>query len=161
VIDLGSEIEKVRPMAYRYLRRFGLIHEDAEDAIQDAALSVLKTSKPFEGRSKFSSYFTQAAINASRMQHRGRTRLQRLGIRVPLDEALRLKSADNPESDAAWAEVTAKLMHAIEELPWKVREAVVCYYFHAETIRRTGEMLHISYAAAKARIHRGRHLLAA
>lgn len=160
MIDLASEIERVRPRAYKYLiHRFRLTMEDAEDAVEDAILSALKTTVPFAGRAKFSTYFVRIAINAAKMQHRGSIRVRRFGQRVPIDEALTLASRDNPERDASRAELHRLLAERIEHLPGVCQQTMRVFYLQGHTLEETAAICGIAYNTVKCRLSRGRRRL--
>jgi len=159
IIDLAAEIENAKQMAFNYLvGRFRMTGEDAEDAIQDACLSLLKTSKPFEGRAKFASYFLSVVINAARMQKRATNRrVQRRSVRI--DFALELPGTDNPLHEFRTKEQREWVLRKLSMLPPILREAMLAYYLKEKSVAETAKALGISLSGVKARLKRGRALI--
>jgi RNA polymerase sigma factor (sigma-70 family) len=156
VIDVAAEIERSRHIAFHYLlRRFRMSGEDAEDAIQDACLSLLKTSKPFEGRSKFTSYFVSIVINAARMQKRATNNpLHRRSL--PLEFALGVPGTHDLLLEFKTKEQRKWIMEEINKLPPVFRKTMLTYYLQDKSVGETAEALGISISAVKARLKRGR-----
>jgi len=156
VIDLAAETERAKSIAFNYLlRRFRMTHEDAEDVIQDACLSLLKTSKPFEGRSKFTSYFVAIVINAALMQKRA-TNSPLHTRSVPIDFALQVPSTHNPLHELETKKRREWILRKLSTLRPIFREAILMYYVKEKTVGETGKPLGISRSAVKARLKRGR-----
>ena len=155
-MNLASEIEQAKPMAMKYIvSKFRLSREDAEDAFQDACVSLLKSSKPFEGRSLFRTYLTAIVINAVRMQKRKcENAMNRLS--VPISQDLAVPAADDPLYDLEIKARREWVLHKIDGLRPIVRSAVLTYYFEHKTVEETARTLGISIAATKARLKRGR-----
>jgi RNA polymerase sigma-70 factor (ECF subfamily) len=158
-IDIATEIEHAKHVAFNYIvRRFRMSGDDAEDAIQDACLSLLKTSRPFEGRAKFASYFLSVVINAARMQKRTLNR----GVQkrsVCIDFAIGVPSTSNPLQELRAKEQRKWILRKLSRLPPMLREAMFAYYLKERRVAETAKTLGISPSAVKARLKRGRALI--
>lgn len=157
-MNLGAEIEASMPLAMNYLiRHYGSSIEEAEDSVQDAALSILRTTKPFEGRSRFRTYFLTAAINAARQRFRSRER--------HAEETLDGKDfpcADDQLRDYVTAEEHALLIQWINGIPHAaVRMAMDAHYLEDKSVAEISAGLGISIPAVKSRLNRGRKFLIA
>ncbi|OGG51119.1 hypothetical protein A2763_02140 [Candidatus Kaiserbacteria bacterium RIFCSPHIGHO2_01_FULL_54_36] len=54
--NIGAALNEMRPKLVRFAMRLGASHEDAEDAVQDTMLAVLKNSDAFDGESTFDTW---------------------------------------------------------------------------------------------------------
>lgn len=139
------------------LRALGNV-ADAEDVLQEAMLSAFRALPRFEGHSRFSTWLTRIVINAAL------TRKRALKVRVavsfeetkdsvaaPLSESFSRRIL-NPEEEFARTELREQLASKMEELSPSLRAAFV---------KETAERLGLTSSAAKVRVWRARHRLAA
>jgi RNA polymerase sigma-70 factor (ECF subfamily) len=131
---------------------------DAEDAVQEAFLSAFRHLGQFRGESNPRTWLYRITVNAA---------LQRVRER-PLREYLEEPSAlvDYPEDwsrraedPATVAELRAQVETALSNLAPDFRAAVVLRDVEGLSAREAAQILEISEAALKSRLHRGRLLL--
>jgi len=153
----------------RHQRRvFGLMvrmlgnREDAEDASQDAFLSLYRHGKRFRGESRFSTFVYRVAANAAlnhrRSLGRARARSQELGRQQAGGAALPSAPRD-PEDSAGGAEIQRVVQQALLELPFDLRIAVVLSDLEGQSGRDIAQALQIPEGTVKSRAHRGRTAL--
>lgn len=154
--------------AYRLAIRITGSRQDAEEAIQDAFWSVIRKIETFRGDSGFGSWLYRIVANAAYGTLRrgcGR-RLDR-----SLDEALPVfdEQGRPPEPITDWSprvddpslqsELRTVLTAALDELPAEYRAVVVLRDVEGLSYREVGEVLGITVASTKARVHRARLFL--
>ncbi len=154
--------------AYRLAIRITGSRQDAEEAIQDAFWSVIRKIETFRGDSGFGSWLYRIVANAAYGTLRrgcGR-RLDR-----SLDEALPVfdEQGRPPEPITDWSprvddpslqsELRTVLTAALDELPPEYRAVVVLRDVEGLSYREVGEVLGITVASTKARVHRARLFL--
>ena len=140
---------------------------DAEDVLQEAMLSAFRALPRFEGHSRFSTWLTRIVINAAL------TRKRALKVRVavsfedtkdsmaaPLSESISRRIL-NPEVEFARTELREQLASKIFELSPSLRAAFVLRQVEGYSMKETAERLGLTSSAAKVRVWRARHRLAA
>jgi RNA polymerase sigma-70 factor (ECF subfamily) len=152
--------------AYRLAARITGNAEDAEEAVQDAILNVVRKIDTFRGESAFGSWFHRIVCNAAY----GRRRTQP-SIEIPLEEMLPAfdehgrhaslfrdwsSSVDDP---AVQKQLRDVLTSAIDELPPHYRAAIVLRDVEGLSTAEVAEALGIPVQTAKTRAHRARLLL--
>jgi RNA polymerase sigma-70 factor, ECF subfamily len=143
-------------------RRIVRNNEDAEDVLQDAALSAYVHFGQFNGRSSFSTWLMRIAINASLM----RLRKNRLCTTVSLDvyregyaDTIALEIADSaPTPDVIFAtqERMTLLERGISEIRPQLRKAIEFRGLREWSAKEAASELGISVSAAKTRLFRAR-----
>jgi len=136
----GGDDQAFREMVERYHARvyslsYGVLHnaEDAEEATQDAFLTLYRKIDTFDESRKFFSWFYRVALNAAY----SRARRRRPGVTVPIDDFVpRLKGGDGQGSPefAAWVdgiedetisrELAQRAEDFIQELPPAYRDVI-------------------------------------
>jgi RNA polymerase sigma-70 factor (ECF subfamily) len=147
---------------FRLLLRMLGNREDAEDAAQEAFLSLHRHGHRFRGDARFSTFVyrvaANAALNRRRSLGRARARQQELAERQAAGSDLPSSPRD-PEGAASGAEVQARVQAALLELPDDLRLAVVLYDLEGQSYRDIAEALGIPEGTVKSRIHRARGAL--
>lgn len=149
--------DKVYRLSYKILRH----EDDAAEALQDAFLSAYRGLGNFKAESTFSTWLYRIATNASLMKYR-----KRRDNHVSLDqsqsanedaEPLQLPdwSAQPPE-DLLTAETRQVMAEGIERLPEELRTVFVLRDIQELSNAEVAEILDLSVAAVKSRLHRGR-----
>jgi len=168
---LGGEThlfhELIRPhersvymMALSFLKN----QSDAEDVAQEAFLKAFRNLSSFRGESKFGTWMISITLNEAR------GRLRRMKV-VPME------SLDQPDEDGHvspallrdWREIPSEslerrevrqvLQVAIESLPAIYREIFLLRDVEELSIAEAAEVLHITAASVKVRLHRARMML--
>jgi RNA polymerase sigma-70 factor, ECF subfamily len=153
---------------YRLAVRITGNQHDAEEAVQDAFLSVVRKIDTFRGDSAFGSWVYRIVSNAAYEKVRRRPQAF---LEIPVDEVLPpfdedgrhagvltdwSSSLDDP---AVQAELRAVLSSAVSELPAHYRAVTVLYDVEGLSMAEVADALGITVPAAKTRAHRARLLL--
>lgn len=137
---------------------------DAEDAAQEAFLKAFRNLGKFRGDAKFSTWLISITLNEAR----SRLRQKKTAKTDSLDElnegghvspALLRDWREIPSEILDREEVRAMLQHAITDLPVIYREIFLLRDFEELSVNQSAEVLGISVAAAKVRLHRARMML--
>jgi|AntDryMetagUQ889_1029465.scaffolds.fasta_scaffold04805_2 RNA polymerase sigma-70 factor (ECF subfamily) len=143
----------------RVLYRITRDCEAAKDAVQEALVSAWRSIGGFEGRSRFSTWFTRIGINAAYSGMRGQRELtfdpqDGIGEQVP-------DWGSRPDEVFESREFLAAVDVALGELPTDYRTAVVLRDVEGYSTAEAAGMLGIEERALKSRLHRGRMALRA
>ena len=142
---------------------------DAQDVLQETFLAAYRGIGSFRGASRFSTWLFRIATNAARMQRRSRSRRPA----EPLDEYLPRFDAEGrhaatPEELAAASRaeeildrklLAERAREGLERLPEGHREAFVLRDLEEMTTEEVAELLGISSAGVRQRVHRARLML--
>ena len=147
---------------FRMLFRMLGTREEAEDATQEAFLSLHRHGHRFRREARFSTFLyrvaANAALNRRRTLGRARAREQALAVRQAAGSDLPSAPRD-PEGAASGSEVQSAVQEALQTLPPDLRAAVVLYDIEGQSYRDIAEALGIPEGTVKSRIHRGRQAL--
>ena len=135
---------------YRLALRMLGSSADAEDAAQEALVSAWRSIGGFRGTSSFGTWLYRITTNRC-LNHISARRPT-----APLDEALPGRASDGPAERAEEHERMSALGAAILRLPPEQRAALVLREFEGLSYDEVGEVLDITLAAVKGRIHRAR-----
>jgi RNA polymerase sigma-70 factor (ECF subfamily) len=151
-------------MAFRAIRRILPVEADAQDALQEACIRSYCKLSTFDGRAKFSTWFTRIAVNSALMIRRK----HKNGYEVtgkPEKNELLLMSVTDPRPDPL-SVIHAKeeyevLRHAIDSLPWILKESLQIRLNEDLSLNDLATRLHLSLPATKTRLLRAkRHVIA-
>jgi RNA polymerase sigma factor (sigma-70 family) len=128
----------------------------AEDAVQDAFVSLCAHWGGLRDPAAAPSYLRSAVIYRCRSTIRTLIRDRiKPGVR-PTEE-----SADSSEDAAMAHDDASRLVAAVQQLPRRQREVVVCRYFLELSVAETAMLLEIAVGSVKRHAHRGIGALAA
>jgi RNA polymerase sigma-70 factor (ECF subfamily) len=163
--DLGAFETLVRRhegRIFRMLMRMLGTREEAEDATQEAFLSLHRHGHRFRREARFSTFLyrvaANAALNRRRSLGRARARERELAVRQAAGDDLPSTPRD-PEGAATGAEAQRQVQQALLALPPDLRAAVVLYDIEGQSYRDIAEVLGVPEGTVKSRIHRGRQAL--
>ena len=153
--ELVSRYEsKVYSLALKMVRN----PEDAEDVLQDTFLRAYRGIKSFKGNSTFSTWIYRITANSALM----RLRKRQLPT-VSIDDA---DEREAPINIADWApgpveqmlnqETQTAMTEAIDALPPEFRQVFVLRDIEELSNAEVAEILDLSVAAVKSRLHRAR-----
>ena len=139
-------------------RRIAGSSRDADDAAQEAMISIVRGLPRFDGRAQFSTWAYRIATNAALDELRRRKR--RPALHVVSDEG----TAPEPVDPLADRQVTAigdrmAIDAALDELPEEFRAAVVLRDVADLDYAEIAEALGVPVGTVKSRIARGRNQL--
>lgn len=160
-LDLVRPYERsVYLLAYSVLRN----EADAEDTAQETVLKAFKHLDQLTSAEKFKSWVLQIAMNEARI----RRRKNRSHLYESIDEGMETEESDDfmPRQLADWREIPSEVLErkevreqlnkALYDLPDKYREIFLLRDVQRLDEEEAAEVLGISKAAAKARLHRAR-----
>ena len=161
--------ELVRAYGGRMLavaRRF-LAEEDAQDAVQDAFVSVTRSIGRFEGHARLSTWLHRIVVNAALMKIRTRRRRPEESIEELLPRFLEDGHQEHPASP--WRESTPDSLERqevrdlvrdkIQQLPESYRAVLLLRDIEERDTAETAELLGITPVNVKVRLHRARQAL--
>lgn len=151
-----------------YFLLFGMLKSEAEaeDAAQETAIKVFLNLHLFRGDAQFKTWVLSIARNEGLNRLRKQASRREDSIDAEIDEAdgdytpaVLTSWREIPAETLERKEVAALLREAIEALPEIYRNVVVLRDVQESSVREAAEVLCISEAAVKVRLHRARALL--
>ena len=130
---------------YWTIRRFVLIHDDANDVLQNTLLKAWNGLDSFHGDAKISTWLSRIAINES-LDFLRRRKQQTVSME---DVSIGLLADDYFDG----SEAEALLQEAIATLPDVQRTVFLLRYFEEKKYSEISQMLHTSEGALKASYH--------
>lgn len=130
----------------------------AEDAVQDAFVSVFAHWGGLHDVAAAPGYLRASVINRCRSSVRARVRARRRGDGAMGPVGVSVASSE--EAALAMDERT-RVIRALHRLPSRQREAVVCRYYLEFSVAQTAEVLQITQGSVKRHTHRGLKALSA
>jgi RNA polymerase sigma-70 factor, ECF subfamily len=160
-------VERYQARIYGFLARMCRSREDAKDALQDTFLSAFRAFDGFRGESSLSTWLYRIASNAClKARRRGKFEPERelsleefMPSREPGGPAQIVDWSSSPERALLEGELQQALERALAELPGPYRIVVVLRDHEGLSAEEVGEVLGLSVAAVKSRLHRGRLFL--
>lgn len=157
---LEALLERYQPRVYRFGMKMCRDQEDAEDVLQETLIAMARTIGDFRGASSVTTWLYTIArsfcIKKRRKSEFAPDHIESLDTEDGV-VALRLRDAGRtPEEEAAGRQVQEALESAITSLDSKYREVLILRDIEGLTAREVAEVLDISVAASKSRLHRAR-----
>lgn len=143
-------VEKYSSKLYWHIRRLVILHEDADDALQNTFINAWKNIKKFRNESSMYTWLYAIATNESLAIINKRTR----NSAVSLDDLGSFFA--NSHEGSTWFdgdEVQTKLQNAILQLPDKQRIVFNLKYFDDMPYEEMSKVLDTSVGALKASYH--------
>lgn len=148
-------------------RRFLGNDDDAQDAVQEAFLSAFKSLAAFDGRSQLSTWLHRIVVNASLMKLRTKKRHPEQSINDLLptfkpdghQQTPAARWKDSGPADSERSETQALVRQQIEKLPETYRTVLILRDIEEHDTEAVAQMLDVSVAAVKVRLHRARQAL--
>ncbi len=135
--------------AYNQARRLLGHPADADDAVQEAFLQLVRTVRRFDGSVAFAPWLGRLVHTACLRALRSRARLRR--ERAPM--------TDHERSDNDGDEQAETIRRAVAHLPERYRVPVALHYFGQLDLTQTAASLGLSVATVTVRLHRARERL--
>ncbi len=135
--------------------------EDAEDVLQETFLNVFRSLDRFRGDSSFSTWIYRIATNNALMRLRKLSHGEReLNDELPPPESMKRQALAShildPKDAFLEKEMLRELDKAVEKLPEKYRTIFLLRDVEEFPTDKTAQVLGISEAAVKSRLHRAR-----
>ncbi|MGH3441421.1 MAG: RNA polymerase sigma factor [Nitriliruptorales bacterium] len=145
------------------LRYFGNA-ADAEDATQDAFLSIARRADTFQGGSRLSTWIYRVAVNACNDLARKRARRPQ----TPVADVVRAVDAVEARDDIGWdpgdpvltAETASEVQRALLTLDDTSRSLLILVALQGLSYNEAAAALDVPVGTAKSRVHRARAQLA-
>lgn len=129
--------------------------QDALDLSQETFVRIYQHRARYRAGAKFSTWMFQIALNLARDHAR---RLSRRPT-AALDEAPEAATEEHPGRAATDAEAAAAVRHAIAQLPYELREAVLLSEFQDLSHAEIAEIVDATPKAVETRLYRAREKL--
>ena len=148
---------------YRAIRSILRDDSESEDVMQEAYVRAYEHLSQFEGRAQFSTWLTRIAVNEAlkRVVARGKfdslneERYEGEDENMPAFQS----NSPTPEANASRSELKELLEDAILALPRKYRAVLVLRDVEEMNTAETAEVLSLTEANVKVRLHRAHELL--
>lgn len=157
---LSRLLARYESRVYAFGMRLCREPEDARDVLQETMLTLARSADGFEGRSSLSTWLFTVARSFCIKQRRRRagapTHLESLDDTERFD-ATALPAPDRaPDDSAADRELAAAIDAALDRLEPTLRDVVVLRDIEGLSAPEAAEVLGVSVAATKSRLHRAR-----
>lgn len=152
------------PRLLAVARRFLRSEDDAQDAVQDAFLNAFRSIDSFEGQARISTWLHRIVVNASLMKLRTRRRKPEQSIEELLPNFLEdghMSNLATPwrkagEDEVEIAQLRGLLLQKAQQLPDSFRNVLLLRDIEGLDTEEAAQLLEISTAAVKTRLHRAR-----
>jgi RNA polymerase sigma-70 factor (ECF subfamily) len=132
---------------------------DAEDVTQDVLLQVVRKLDTFRGEAELTTWLHRVTVNAALTQRRRLSCRHQRTLDVSLDCIAPPEDGDGPDEQALRGEWRQHLERAIARLPQMYRDVFVLADLEELPNAEIGQLLGLSLAAVKSRLHRARLML--
>jgi RNA polymerase sigma-70 factor (ECF subfamily) len=160
-------VKRYEQKLYNFSLRMCREHQDAEDMVQDTFLNVFKYLKDFRYETKFKNWlYKVAASSCIKKRRKSKFAPER---ELSLDEFRPSDEAETPDQVPEWAqmpldkllnaELTGAVHQGILAIPKKYRMVIVLRDIEGFSTAETAQILNLSPANVKVRLHRARLFL--
>ncbi len=150
----SGDVDAFGELVRRYERRVGAVlarllpdRRDVEEALQDTFVQAWRSLDRFRGRSAIFTWLYRIAVNEA---------LQRLRRRQPELRELSDVPSEDSVAEPPDLELRSFLADRVNALPFEYRAPLVLRDLEGLSNQEVADVLEISLAAAKSRIHRAR-----
>jgi len=160
-------VKRYEQKLYNFSLRMCREHQDAEDMVQDTFLNVFRYLKDFRYETKFKNWlYKVAASSCIKKRRKSKFAPER---ELSLDEFRPSDEAETPDQVPEWAqmpldkllnaELTGAVHQGILAIPKKYRMVIVLRDIEGFSTAETAQILNLSPANVKVRLHRARLFL--
>lgn len=155
---------KIYGLSVRMLRN----SHDAEEVLQDVALTIFQKAGTFQGRAAVTSWIYRITMNACLMKLRRRPKVQAIPLEEELGPAMNEEGmvtemvvdwSSLPREELDRKELATRIENAVGELPPEYRTVFVVRDVEGLSAQEACEILNLSLPALKSRLHRARLFL--
>ncbi|WP_223702170.1 sigma-70 family RNA polymerase sigma factor [Sutcliffiella deserti] len=143
---------EVKRIAFLYLKDVS----QTEDILQDVFISCYKNFDTFRGECSYKTWLIRITVNKCR-DHLRRWSFRKIFSRDNVGE--KLVEVNTPETMALWMEKGTELGQTVLQLPIKLREVIILFYYQELNISEISYMLNVNENTVKTRLHRARKSL--
>lgn len=144
-------VEKYQQKLYWHIRRMVLIHEDADDVLQNTFIKVYRSIGQFEGKSSLFTWLYRIATNESLSFLEKNKKHQSDGIDEDGENPMINRLAADPYFEGT--EIQLRLQEALTRLPEKQKQVFLLRYHDEMSYKDMAEVLQTSEGALKASYH--------
>lgn len=158
-------VRRYSDRVYRLAWSFVKNDAEAEEVVQDTFLNAYRAIDRFRGAAKIGSWLYRITVNTALMRLRRKRRRPEVSFdAMKPDDEPRGHHHDSPllvdertaADEASNNELSAEIRRAVDELDEKYRVVFVLRDVEELTIQETAEVLDLTPAAVKSRLHRAR-----
>lgn len=135
---------------YWHIRRLVILHEDADDVVQNTFLKIFRNIESFKGDSKLYTWMYRIATNES-LTFLDKKKKKNV-LNTPSSDELTMQQLES-DSHFDGNDAVTHLMIAISKLPEKQRLVFQLKYFEEMSYQEMSEILETSEGALKASFH--------
>ncbi|MBC8868266.1 MAG: sigma-70 family RNA polymerase sigma factor [Planctomycetes bacterium] len=146
-------VERTRNLIYGMV----LSDSDADDLTQETFLNVMRGLAGFDGRSKFSTWLYQIALNATRRFFRTRRTPDGIGQKEIANKTAPMN--EEPQRKALGSELQDRITGSLGALPPPLRAAVVLMVIEGLPAKEVADIEGCSPETVRWRVHEARKLL--
>ena len=165
--EFEAELSAIVDTLYRTALRLTGNRQDAEDLVQEAALSAFRGRATFAPGSNFKAWFFKILLRCFYGAHRKRRPEQSLADVEDAHEMILymhaaeagLLSQDDPVQATIGRLASDDIAAALEALPDTYRAVCTMYLMEDFSYEEIGEMLGVPLGTVRSRLHRGRAML--
>lgn len=143
-------VDKYQKRLYNHIRRLVIVHEDADDVLQNTFMKVWKHLANFKGGSQLYTWLYRIATNES-FNHLKKQKKQASASFDHEDYDMANKFKADPYIDGD--EIQMKLQKAIHQLPERQRAVFIMRYYDEMKYEEIAEIMERSEGALKASYH--------
>ncbi len=143
-------------MAYNIALRMLHNPADAEDAVQEAFISAYRSLARFNGQSKVTTWLYRIVVNACLMKIRKEKARSKYLSQTDVEDVVVHDWRNSPEKAVVNGELRDVLEQGLHRLNPDMRAAVVLRDVQGLSAVMAAEVLSITVATLKSRLHRGR-----
>ncbi len=142
-------MERYKERIYWYIRRLVVLHEDAEDVLQETFINAYRYAGSFNGQSKIYTWLYKIATNEciALFRRNKKSTYQMVEISQKLENELNETDSENSET------ILLKFQEAILQLPEKQRLVFNLRYYDDLSYEEMEEVLGTSVNALKTNFH--------
>jgi RNA polymerase sigma-70 factor (ECF subfamily) len=154
-------IERYRSRVFRLAVQFMRNQDDAQEVLQEVFFTVYQKLGQFEGKSAFSTWLYRVAVNTSLMRIRGRDKTELVSISEIADDSLPgdREGAVGPDDRIMTEQALARIEQAMIPLPEEYKTILILRDIESFSNEETAEIMNLTVAAVKSRLHRARGFL--
>lgn len=152
-VSFGELVSLYKERLYWHIRKIVLIHDDADDVLQNTFIKIFNNIQKFKGDSKLYSWMYRIATNESLTHLKKKAKLHSID-----SETFKNQLVEKLEADVYFDgdEIQLKLQKALATLPQKQQLVFNMKYFEEMKYTDMSEILDTSVGALKASYHHAR-----
>lgn len=153
-----SLIERYRSRVLGLSLRFTRNQDDAQEVLQEVFFTVYQKLSQFEGKSAFATWLYRVTVNTALMRLRGRNKAETVPISDLEDDRMGEEDdrTDPPCVRLVTEESLAQIERAMIQMPVDFKTVLILRDIEEFSNEETAEIMDLSVAAVKSRLHRAR-----